>query len=197
VPNEIDYVFVWCQWLVDCRIASDLFHASYDNQRRREILLDFAVRPRFGGVGAPDKVRFWSFSAAVRLATPTYCIGQRLKGMDGTEVMQDGLAFTSSQLPAGLCDEVETVRSELKHTKATIAKSISETIVAVDDLGEKHHTFESQVNENISLIHSKLDKLSRAQVQQVWTIAFLNIFTYLLLVGSKDRAMCMPFLQSH
>jgi len=100
--------------------------------------------------------------------------------MDGTEIIQD--SFTSSQL---LCGEVETVRSELKHTKATITKSISETVVAVDDLEEKHHTFESQVNGNISLIHSKLDKLSRAQVQQVCTFVFLNIFTY-LPVGSKD-----------
>ena len=84
--------------------------------------------------------------------------------------------FINSQL----CDEVETVRSELNHTKSTIAKSISEAVVAVDNLEEKHHTFESQVNGNISLIHSELDKLLRAQVQQVCTHVFPNILAYFL-----------------
>jgi len=67
----------------------------------------------------------------------------------------------------GLRDDVEMVRSELQRTQATLTKSISETVAAVDNLEAKHNTFESQLDGNLYLIQSKLEKLSRGQVQQV------------------------------
>lgn len=77
----------------------------------------------------------------------------------------DSLKFT--QRPAGLHDKLEMVWSELQRTHVALTKSISETMAAVDNLGAKHDTFESQLDGDLSWIQSKLEKLSRAQVQQV------------------------------
>ena len=99
----------------------------------------------------------------------------------------DSLKFT--QRPTGLHDEVEIVWSALQHVQATLTKSISDTVAAVDDLGAKHDIFESQLDGNLSSIQSKLDKLSCAQVQQVSILIFLNIIDLpltLKLIGSMD-----------
>ena len=75
----------------------------------------------------------------------------------------------SSLRHSGLCLQVD---AELHHTKANLKKSISETLAALDDLAAKHDQFEDKVHGDLSLLHSKFDKVSRAQVQQVRTLSF-------------------------
>jgi hypothetical protein len=87
-----------------------------------------------------------------------------------TNQAADSLTFT--QRPTGLHDEFEMVRSEFQRAQATLTKSISETMAAVDDFGAKQDRFERQLDGDLSLIQSKLEKLSRAQVQQVSTRYF-------------------------
>ncbi len=91
-------------------------------------------------------------------------------------------SFKFTEQPTGLRDELEVVWLELQHTQATLKKSISETLAAVDNLGAKHYTFESQLDGNLSLIQSKLEKLSRAQVQQVSTYTVWTISNYLIIL---------------
>jgi len=87
--------------------------------------------------------------------------------MGSEQAVQDN--FTGSRRHGGLCVEVDL---EFRHTKTTLTKSISETVAALDDLAAKHDQFEDKVDGNLSLVHSKLDKVSRAQVQQVSTLSF-------------------------
>ena len=61
---------------------------------------------------------------------------------------------------------------QLQHTKATLEKSISEIVAATDDLGLKYDRLENNVDEDLSVIRSKLTKVSRAQGQQVSTIMY-------------------------
>ena len=89
--------------------------------------------------------------------------------MQATDNRQDGLI--GSRRHSGPCIEADITRSELHHTKAALTKSISETVVALDDLVANYNMFEDKIDGNLSLVHSKLDKLSRAQVQQVSTFA--------------------------
>jgi hypothetical protein len=57
-----------------------------------------------------------------------------------TNQAADSLTFT--QRPTGLHDEFEMVRSEFQRAQATLTKSISETMAAVDDFGAKQDRFE-------------------------------------------------------
>ena len=82
-------------------------------------------------------------------------------------------------------DDVVLIRSELQRTRATVTKSISETIAVVDNLQEKHNRFKNQVDGNLSAIQLKLNKLWRAQTQWVSTLpSFLNI---LILIFVQDQ----------
>jgi len=77
---------------------------------------------------------------------------------------------------AGLHD-IEAIRSEFQRTAATLTKSISGTVAAVDNLEEKHGRLEEIVDDNFSLMHSKLDKLWRERKQQVSRLTpFLNYY---------------------
>jgi hypothetical protein len=71
------------------------------------------------------------------------------------------------QESAGLPDEVAAMKSEFKQAKVTLIKSNSETVEA------KFHRLENQVDEDFAFIHSKLNKLSCTQVQQVGTFILL------------------------
>lgn len=83
---------------------------------------------------------------------------------------------------AGLNDEVAATRSELHRTKVTLTRSISETVAAADYLGARCDRLENQTEESLNLIRSKLDKLSRTQVQQVSTFPILNVrFVFIFL----------------
>ena len=93
--------------------------------------------------------------------------------MEGANSMQDQ--------HSGLCAEADFVRSELCHTKATLTNSISDTVVALDDLVVKHNKFEDRIDSNLSLVHSRLDKLSRSQVKQVSMHAFEILLVFYFL----------------
>ena len=96
---------------------------------------------------------------------------------------------------AGL-HNVEAIRSEFQRTAATLTKSISGTVAAVDNLEEKHDKLEEIVDDNFSLMHSKLDKLSRERNEQVSRLTpFLTTLFYsCVLIGSKDPTTRKCFL---
>lgn len=101
-------------------------------------------------------------------------VSENRNGPCRLEHLQTAITLSTQQL-AAMYDEIEAVKSELHHIKATITKSISETVVSVDGLEAKHDMFENQVEENFSLIHSRLNKLRRTLVQQVSTLT-LKVF---------------------
>jgi len=72
-------------------------------------------------------------------------------------------------------DEVAAVKSELWHTKVTLTESVSKTVAALDYFGAKCDRFENQTEENLAMVHSKLNKLSRTQLQQVSAFTALKM----------------------
>jgi hypothetical protein len=114
-----------------------------------------------------DRISRSKLSSLAVLETPC---SRHLRGMSGIN-----RTVSTLQDSAGLSEEVAAMKSELLHIQITHMKSLSETVAAVDDLGAKCHRLENQVDENFSLTHSKLNKLSRTQVQQVSIYHFLNI----------------------
>ena len=94
--------------------------------------------------------------------------------MEAANDMQD----SSGSWHRGLSVEADFVRN---HTKATLTNSISDTVVALDDLVIKHNEFEDKVDSKLSLVHSRLDKLSRAQVKQVSMHAFEILLVFYFL----------------
>ena len=97
--------------------------------------------------------------------------------------------------PAGLHDEAAATRSELHHTKVSLSRSISETVAAADYLGAKCDRLENQTEERLTLIHSKLNKLSRTQVKQVslFPSRMGGSSLFYFPIGPKDWEECMSF----